>query len=84
MSIEKNPHDWVFKNVFSKFDNVSSFLSIFLPDLYKLIVPKSMKILNPKKQTKEYRKYFLDVGVECKIKTKNHSHKKAHLWLKKI
>ncbi|MDM7274088.1 Rpn family recombination-promoting nuclease/putative transposase [Sulfurihydrogenibium azorense] len=71
MSIEKSPHDWFFKTIFSKEENTEKFLKGFLPNLYKIIKPNSLKLLPTEKQSVKREKFFLDLSFECKLNTKS-------------
>ena len=70
MSIEKSPHDWFFKTIFSKEENTERFLKGFLPNLYNIIKPNSLKLLPTEKQSDKREKFFLDLSFECKLNTK--------------
>ncbi|ACN98615.1 conserved hypothetical protein [Sulfurihydrogenibium azorense Az-Fu1] len=66
MSIEKSPHDWLFKMIFSQEQNVKSFLEIFLPQVYQIILPNSLKLSDTEKLSKKYKKFFLILPLTVK------------------
>lgn len=68
MSIEKYPHDWLFKTIFSKTENLKTFLNLFLPQVYQNVIPETIKLSNTEKITKKYKKFLLDLSFECKIR----------------
>ncbi|MFN3788229.1 Rpn family recombination-promoting nuclease/putative transposase [Sulfurihydrogenibium azorense] len=81
MSIEKQPHDWFFKVIFSQSKNVESFLEIFLPKIYKSIVPNSLKLSDTEKLSKKYKKLFLDIAFDCKLKDKDGNETDGQIYI---
>ncbi|WP_297886957.1 Rpn family recombination-promoting nuclease/putative transposase [Sulfurihydrogenibium sp.] len=67
MSIEKHPHDWFFKTVFSNVKNTENFIKGFLPEIYSVIVPSSLKLISTEKQTTKKEKFLLDLSFECRL-----------------
>ena len=64
------PHDWFFKQVFSKPKNVKDFLDIFVPDLSQKIQPNSLELVPTEKFSDKQKKHILDLLFKCKLKDK--------------
>jgi len=64
----KRPHDTFFKKLMSDVRNVRDFIKGFLPeDLVTHIDLNSLEIKNTEKSDEKYKKYYLDMGVKCKL-----------------
>ena len=67
----KRPHDSFFKRLMSDIEVVREFLKGVLPgELSRAIDYKSIRIADTEKVTRRYRKYFLDLSVECDLADK--------------
>jgi predicted transposase/invertase (TIGR01784 family) len=63
----KDPHDRFFKTIMADENNVRLFVKEFLPhDISKEITLEKMKLL-PTEKLRRYRKYHMDLAVECEI-----------------
>ena len=63
------PHDTFFKKLMSNPENVKDFLANFLPeDLRNIIDFTSIKIIDTEKLDRKYKKYYLDLSVECRLR----------------
>jgi len=63
----KDPHDRFFKTLMADENNVRLFIKEFLPhDISKEITLEKMKPL-PTEKLRRYRKYHMDLAVECEI-----------------
>ena len=65
----KRPHDTFFKKLMGEETNVRDFIKGFLPQkLVSCIELEDIKIINTEKSDEEYKKYYLDMAVKCKVK----------------
>ena len=64
----KRPHDSFFKQLMSDPEAVKDFLKGFLPqELSNRIDFDSLKIIDTEKTDKKYRKFYLDLSVQCDL-----------------
>ena len=64
----KRPHDSFFKQLMSDPEMVKEFLRGFLPvDLSSRLEYDTVKIIDTEKTDKKYRKFHLDLSVECMV-----------------
>ncbi len=68
----KKPHDSFFKKLMSNIENVKDFLKGSLPKtISKKLDYKSLQVIDTEKMNIKYKKYYLDLSVECKLSDKN-------------
>ncbi len=64
----KRPHDSFFKRLMKDMEVVRAFLRSFLPeDLSSAVDYSSVRMADTEKITRRYRKYFLDLSIECRL-----------------
>ncbi|GAB6888960.1 Rpn family recombination-promoting nuclease/putative transposase [Desulfothermus okinawensis JCM 13304] len=62
------PHDTFFKKLMGDVKNVRDFIEGFFPEeLVCYIDMDSLEIINTEKSDEKYKRYYLDMGVRCKI-----------------
>ena len=67
----KRPHDSFFKQLMSDPKTVRDFLRGFLPrSLSERIDYGSIKVIDTEKTDRKYRKFYLDLSVECRLSGK--------------
>ena len=64
----RRPHDSFFKQLMSDPETVRDFLKGFLPrPLSEKIDYGTIKVIDTEKSDRKYRKFYLDLSVECKL-----------------